>query len=804
MTSFRCVLLLLFIAVVCLDTTQALDLGSAVVEKLPNGLTVMVLEEHALPVVSTQMLYKVGSRNECPGATGLAHYVEHMAFRATKNFPDSDVVSRIYAVGGEWHGYTWIDQTTYFETVPVQYLDLVLRIQADRMTSVKNDPDEFEAERGSVITELHSYENDPASVLYDAVLATAFQQHPYRYNVIGWISDVEKITHADIVDFYQRHYRPSNAVLAIAGDVNTKDVLERVRAYFGSIPASAPAPPVRTVEPVQTGERRITLHGTGPYNYFQISYQAPAARNPDYAAFLLLQALLTGSGGVNFEQRGSGEEARPGTRLHGIGQNLESFFQPTAATYAIDITGHIESKESTTAVEQAVETQMRRLRDEPVSPEELERIKEQVLTALVFDVETTENAAHQMAFFEGVEAFDVLLKLPGLVKAVTSQELQRAAQKYFQPVQRTVGWYLTDGKTSASLLTPTNHRAMARQVSVGQSRPVTRSLKNGTTVIAQRIDRTPTGFLRIVITSNNVEVSGSTTSDFPALGYTSIEYPFLRQYFARTVQQAAALWAKPFPSKEADPGERDNPESRLEAEIRDILGLSVRNGGNIPAVIAVSGDIPESEAIQLLESKFGSLPAPLKTKGAGSKLQLREKSKIVKLPGKPQSQLGYVVPAPSPKDPDSYAYRALLYVMSHGYEGRLGKDLISRKGLIYYIDSGYRTDGNNGWITMTAGVDREKLNSVRERFLAILNELKNIPPSEKELEEAKQHLIGRRLTGFQSNEELTGRHALEWIQFGRLQTQPEFEKNVNTVTMGKIRAVIPAFLEGAFVVVDTN
>jgi zinc protease len=232
-------------------------LDGVVVERLPNGLTVMVLEDPTLPIVSTQVLYKVGGRNECTGATGLAHFVEHMAFRASERFPDTDVVSRIYAVGGEWHGYTWIDQTTYFETVPREHLPLVLDIQADRMSRLLLPAAELEAERGAVLTELHGYENDPASVLHDAVAAASFLEHPYRQNVIGWTSDVKGITHGDVAAFYRRHYNPANAVLAIAGDVKAAEALELARRAFGGIPGGEATPLPRTEEPPQQGERRV-------------------------------------------------------------------------------------------------------------------------------------------------------------------------------------------------------------------------------------------------------------------------------------------------------------------------------------------------------------------------------------------------------------------------------------------------------------------------------------------------------------------------------------------------------------------
>lgn len=781
----------------------ALDLGHSHVEKLANGLTVMVLEDHTMPLVSTQVLYKVGGRNECSGSTGLAHFVEHMAFRATRHFPGTQVVSRIYGIGGEWHGYTWIDQTTYFETVPVKYLDLVLQIQADRMTGIVNDPDEIEAERGAVLTELHSYENDPASLLYDAVLAAAFQQHSYRYNVIGWTSDVEKITHDDIENFYHRFYKPSNAVLAISGDVTTAEALQRVQRYFGPIPPGTPVETPPTVEPPQNGERRITLRGSGPYRYFQITYVAPAARNADYAAFLVLQGLLTGSGGVNFQQRGEGEEARPGSRLHGIAPVISSFFQPTADPYALDITGRVDVSVDPNGLEQAVETQIQKLREHPAEEAEMNAVKKQVQSALVFDVETTEDATHQMAFFEGIGAFNVLRALPQLVSAVTAADVQRVASKYLQPYQRTIGWYMPDGKSAAAMFLPVSGRAVGKVAPSAAAGPKMKVLKNGVVLLAQKIARTPTGFLRILIPSNNVEVPVTSSADNPVHGHTSVEFHFLKEDFAETVRKASALWSRPFAPKTEDPAEREDPETRLGMEMDDLLGLRAASRAATPEAILVVGDVDEQDALRLMEDKFKSIlrKAPLKP----SPLQPKpEKLRTVHLPGRPQSQIGYIVAGASPSSRDWYAWRILLYILSHGYEGRLGVDLIAHRGLVYYIDSNYKTDGRNGWISMTTGVNPDRLDITRARFSEILQDLRQNPPTEAEVAEGKQHLIGRRITGYQSHEELTGRYAQEWITFGRLLTQSEFEQNVNAVTLEQVRAVVPSFLNGATVVIDTH
>src|SRR5690606_10904285 len=198
-----------------------------------------------------QMLYRVGARNESYGQTGIAHFLEHMAFRDTEHFPDTAVVSSIYARGGEWHGYTWTDQTTYFATVPKEHLDLLLEIEAERMTRLEIQEEDIEAERGAVLAEMHMYENYPRSMLLDAVLYASFIAHPYRNNTIGWESDIAGLTHAEIVDFYRRYYEPANAVLAVVGDFDADAVRARIHKLFGGLPSGEPAQLPRTVEPVQ-------------------------------------------------------------------------------------------------------------------------------------------------------------------------------------------------------------------------------------------------------------------------------------------------------------------------------------------------------------------------------------------------------------------------------------------------------------------------------------------------------------------------------------------------------------------------
>jgi len=313
------------------SASAALDLRRASVSHLPNGLTVIMLEDHSFPLVSVQALYKSGSAAEVTGKTGLAHFLEHLAFRDSQNFPNAAAIDRIYGSGGEWHGYTAMDQTTYFATMPKDQLDLLLKIEADRMARVVIDPAAIDAEKGAVITELHSYENDPASVLQEAVTRTALQAHPYGSPMAGYVSDVERLTIDDARAYYASHYAPGNAVLAIVGDFDPPHARDLVAKSFADVSARPVAQTNLTVEPPQRGARRISLGGFVDRQYFQLAFPAPAAASPDFPAFMVLQEILSGGSGLNLHQ-GDWAPTTPsvsGSLLFGAAGDMATWLAPT-------------------------------------------------------------------------------------------------------------------------------------------------------------------------------------------------------------------------------------------------------------------------------------------------------------------------------------------------------------------------------------------------------------------------------------------------------------------------------------------
>jgi predicted Zn-dependent peptidase len=261
--------------------------------ELPNGLRVWVQEDRSRPVALVHVTYHVGSQNEGPGLTGIAHYVEHMVYRATENIRNEDVYGYIDRIGGRYTGGTWPDVTRYAETVPSWALESALRVTAERMTRSLFDSLEFERERSNVVTEAHGFaDTDPASALRDAVMMAAFELHPYRYSSNTWARDNLKLTRAQAYAWYKEHYGPNNAVLVVVGDVKTNSVRAMVTKHFASLPRAPGSGRIAIAEPWQPGEKRIWMASPADSSRLDVLYRMPAATHPSFPALVRLDAAL--------------------------------------------------------------------------------------------------------------------------------------------------------------------------------------------------------------------------------------------------------------------------------------------------------------------------------------------------------------------------------------------------------------------------------------------------------------------------------------------------------------------------------
>jgi zinc protease len=412
---------------------------------LDNGLRVFVQEVHTAPLASVWCWYKVGSRDEAPGFTGVSHWVEHMNFKGTTNIPRDQVKGIIEQFGGTWNGYTWIDQTTYLETASRDALDRMLFIEAERMANGLYDPEDTESERTVIISELQGGENDPEQVLEIEVTAAAFKAHPYGHPTIGWLSDLRRMTRDDLYGHYRRYYVPNNATLVIVGDVETKAAMANVERRFGVIVPGVVPPRIYTAEPEQMGERRVKVSKQGTTAYLKIAHQAPAAADRDFVPLLMLDAILTGAKGLNLWSSFRTPPPQRSARLYralvegGLASSVNGALLPTADPFLYALSFTATSGTSLGVLEQAVLDVLDRVVRDGITEPELAKARNQMRARLVFDNDSVTNIAHQLGFFETIATIDLYQKLQAAIASTTAQQVGEAAVQYLRPNTRTVG-----------------------------------------------------------------------------------------------------------------------------------------------------------------------------------------------------------------------------------------------------------------------------------------------------------------------------------------------------------------------------
>jgi len=419
---------------------------------LPNGLTVHLKEIHTAPIVSSWVWYKVGSRNEHPGITGVSHWVEHMQFKGTEKYPAGYLDREISRVGGIWNAMTYLDWTTYFQTLPANMAELSLSLEADRMVNSRFQPEEVALERTVIISEREGNENQPHFLLGEAIQAAAFDRHPYRYEVIGLKEDLETITRDQLFGHYQRYYDPANAVLALAGDFEISEMMAKVEANFGQIPTQGPANPDIPVEKHLGGERRVTVDGPGQTAFVQISYRAPSASDLDFFGLTVLDSLLTGPSSLNMF--GSGGTTNKTSRLYRAlveGEISVSCFGTLQAThdpylYALNLTVHPEHTPE--EVLRAVDDELKKVMDSPVTQEEIARAIKQAKALFAYSSENISNQAFWLGYTDMFADYDWFQNYVNHLARVTSEDVLRIARDVLNPDNRVVGFYLPEESLS--------------------------------------------------------------------------------------------------------------------------------------------------------------------------------------------------------------------------------------------------------------------------------------------------------------------------------------------------------------------
>jgi zinc protease len=421
--------------------------GEVYEEMLDNGLRVLIQEVRTAPLASVWCWYRVGSKDEGPGLTGVSHWVEHMNFKGTTNIPRDKVKGIIEQFGGYWNGYTWIDQTTYTETATRDVLDRMLFIEAERMASCVYDPADCESERTVIISELQGGENDPDQLLDQELTATAFRAHPYGHPTIGWLGDLQTMTREDLYGYYRRHYVPNNATLVIVGDVDRKEALRQVVQRFGAIPPGEVSKAVPTREPEQLGERRVTVAREGTTAYLKIGFHAPAVNDPDFFPLLVLDAVLAGAKGLNLWASFRTPPPQRSARLYralvdgGVASAVSGGLVPTQEPFLYTIS--VTAREGTPlrAVEEATLAQLDAVRRHGITEHELQKARNQLRARLVFEGDSISNIAHQLGYFETIASWRLVPALRERIDAVTVQQVGEAAAARFKTTNRTIGWF---------------------------------------------------------------------------------------------------------------------------------------------------------------------------------------------------------------------------------------------------------------------------------------------------------------------------------------------------------------------------
>ena len=421
--------------------------GAVTETRLDNGLKVLVQEEHTAPLASVWCWYRVGSKDERPGLTGISHWVEHMNFKGTTNIPRDQVKGIIEQFGGSWNGYTWIDQTTYLETATRDALDRMLFIESERMANCLYHPDDCESERTVIISELQGGENDPDQLLDQELTATAFKAHPYRHPTIGWLSDLQAMSRDDLYSYYRRYYVPNNATLVVVGDVETDAALRRVAHYFGGIKPGAEVPRLRTIEPEQTGERRLTIRKPGTTAYLKAGFHAPALGDAHFFPLAILDAVLTGAKGLNLWSSFRVPAPQRSTRLYralvegGLASAVNGALLPTEQPFLYTISVTATDGTALSAVESVLIEALDRIQREGITGAELAKAKAQLRARLVFDRDSVTNIAHQLGYFETIASANEVALLPERITAVTLEQAADAARHVLRPSNRTLGWF---------------------------------------------------------------------------------------------------------------------------------------------------------------------------------------------------------------------------------------------------------------------------------------------------------------------------------------------------------------------------
>jgi len=422
----------MLLGVLCASVLALAQPSGVKTETLSNGMKILIQEDHHIPNVAMYFFYKIGSRNEHPGATGLSHFFEHMMFNGAKKYGPGQFDFQMEKNGGNNNAYTTEDDTVYTDWFPSTALELMMDMEADRIRDLSFDPKIIESERGVVYSERRtSVDNSNFGILFEQLRAAAYTAHPYHWPVVGWPSDIESWTMDDLKNHFRMGYAPNNCVMVVVGDVSTPQVISLAKKYIEPIPRQDPPPPVRTKEPEQLGERRVTVVKQAQLPIELVAYHVPQTDHPDDAVLDVMETILSRGQSSRLYSRMVDKEQL----VLSVNANRGNNFDPGLLIFSMQPRSGIEPARA----EKVLFEELARLSSQPVEDRELRKAKNQLLAAHYRELKTIAGRANLLGEYEVFYGdYRKLYSVEERYEAVTAADIQRVARQYLTEKNRTV------------------------------------------------------------------------------------------------------------------------------------------------------------------------------------------------------------------------------------------------------------------------------------------------------------------------------------------------------------------------------
>ena len=431
-------LLIIFLFPICLSAQNLKEDVKTIM--LKNGMKILVLEDHSIPNANMYLFWKVGSRNEYPGITGLSHFFEHMMFNGAKEYGPKEFDIVMEAEGGANNAYTSENVTVYTDWFPTSSMETIFKLESDRICCLNFDENMIESERGVILSERSTWlENSNYALLGEQVQGTAFFAHPYRWPVIGYESDIRNWTKEDLQKYFKVYYAPNNCVVVISGDVTFEEVERLAKKYYEPVSQGVSPRKIHTVEPEQLGEKRIVVRKEVASPNIMISYHVPESKSQEYYALSLLNSILS-SGNTSRLFKNLVDEKQLATMVY---TDMSYSFDPFLFTiYAVCNDGIVPD-----SLENAVYEEINKVISEGITEQELQKVKNQKVMEFYKAMETINGKSntigtYELFFGDYAKLFDAADEY----KKVTPEKIVEAAKKYFTKTNRTVGFLISPEK----------------------------------------------------------------------------------------------------------------------------------------------------------------------------------------------------------------------------------------------------------------------------------------------------------------------------------------------------------------------